>query len=188
MKTTRRFALGIFLGAICGAALASLCLKLPLVQQTLGTHSCDFQIAFGRFFAAHIFSILTSAGAIIGAAMGGSLAVSKRWCIILSVLFIGTVIGGAVVFYAEERVIKWSSGMWEQIYSTERASIYLQGLKAIDRGTTNQLYLVRFQEEGRMVLTNYVREMENLSVKENGDFSGTNSPSYKLIRKYLATH
>jgi len=39
-----------------------------------------------------------------------------------------------------------------------------------------------------MVLTNYVREMENLSVKENGDFSGTNSPSYKLIRKYLATH
>jgi len=34
MKTTKRFALGIFLGATCGAVIAGICLMLPTVHQT----------------------------------------------------------------------------------------------------------------------------------------------------------
>lgn len=188
MKTTTRFALGIFIGAICGAALAVSCLNLPPIRQNIGAYSYDFQIAFGRFFGEHIFPILTCLGTITGAIIGGSLAVSKRWCGVVLTFIAGIAIGGATLFFVEVKVVKWSSGMWEQGYSDERASTYLQCLKAIDRGTTNQLFLVHFQENGRMVLTNYVLEMEKLKAGEYGAFSGTNAPAYKMVRRYLATH
>jgi hypothetical protein len=187
-KLIKRLSLGILLGAICGAVLVSWCLKLPTIRQTVGTYVPDFAIAFGNFFGEHIFAILTSLGAVVGSAIGGSLAVSKRWCSVLLTFIAGIAIGGTTMFFVEVKVVKWVSGLWEQGYSDERAFTYLQCLKAIDRGITNQLYLVRFQNNGRMALTNYVREMENLKAGEYGAFSGTNAPAYGMARKYLATH
>jgi hypothetical protein len=188
MKTNKRFGVGVFLGAICGAALAALCLKLPPVRQAVGTYGYDFQIAFGRFFGEHIFPILISLGTIIGAATGGSLAVSKRWCGVLLTFIVGIAIGGATMFFVEVKVVKWVSGLWEQGYSDERAFTYLQCLQAIDRGMTNQIYLVRFQNNGRLILTNYVREMEKPKAGGYGLSSGTNAPAYDRVRRYLATH
>jgi hypothetical protein len=188
MKTNRRFALGIFLGAICGAVVASMILKLPDVRQTIGVYAFDFEITFGRSIGEHIFTALTILGALAGSAVGGSLAVSIRWFAVLWTLFAGIVIGGATMFFVEVKAVKYVSGTWEQGYADERASIDLRYLKAIDRGTTNQLYLVRFQNNERMVLTNYVREMEKMKVGEYGGSAGTNSPIYKMVRKYLAMH
>ena len=188
MKTNKRLVVGIFLGAVCGATLAVLCLKLPPIRQNVGAYAYDFQIAFGRFFGEHIFPILISVGTIIGAATGGSLSISKRWFALLWTFIAGITIGGATMFFVEVKCVKWVSGMWEQSYSDERVFTYLQCLKSIDRGTTNQLYLVRFQNNGRMVLTNYVREMEKLKAGEYGAFSGTNAPAYEIVRRYLATN
>lgn len=188
MKRTRRFALGIFIGAICGAVLATLCLKLPTVRQTVGDYAFDFEVAFGRPIGGHIFTTLIILGALAGSAVGGSLAVSIRWFAVLWTLLAGIVIGGAIMFFVEVKTVKYVSGIWEQSYADERAFTYLQCLKAIDRGATNQLYLVRFQNNGRMALTNYVREMEKLKAGEHGAFSGTNAPAYEMARKYLVTH
>jgi len=187
MKTNRRFALGIFLGAICGAVVATLILKLPDIRQTIGIYAGDFEIAFGRSIGEHIFNVLTALGALAGAAVGGSLAVSIRWFVVLWTLLAGIAIGGATMFFVEVKAVKYVSGVSEQGYSDATASTYLQCLKAIDRGTTNQLYLAHFQENGRMALTNYVREMEKMKAGEYGS-SGTNAPFYKMARKYLATH
>jgi hypothetical protein len=188
MKTPKRFALGIVLGAICGTALAAVILKLPAVRQIVGDYAFDFEIAFGRTVGEHIFTVLIILGALAGAAVGGSLAVSIRWFAALWTLLTGIAIGGAVMFFVEVKAVKYVSGIWEQGSSDNRAATYLLCLKAIDHGITNQLYLVRFQNNGRMALTNYVREMESLSAKENSDSSGTNSPFYKTAQKYLATH
>jgi len=188
MKTRTRFALGIFLGAICGAVLATFVLKLPAVRQIVGDYAFDFEIAFGRSIGGHLFTVLTILGALAGAAAGGSLAVSIRWFAVLGTLLTGIVIGGAIMFFVEVEVVKYVSGTWEQGYSDERAFSYLLCLKAIDRGATNQLYLVRFENNGRIALTNYVREMEKLKAGEYGAFSGTNAPAYESVRKYLTTH
>ena len=188
MKTITRFALGIFLGAICGAALAALCLQLPDVRQTIGVYTGDFEIAFGRSISEHIFIALTILGALAGATAGGSLAVSIRWFAVLLTLMVGIVMGGTVMFFVEVKAVKYVSEISEQGNSDDRAFTYLQCLKAIDRGITNQLYLVRFQNNGRMTLTNYLREMEKLNVGEHGAFSGTNAPAYEMVQKYLATH
>src|SRR5665213_891231 len=188
MKTRTRFALGIFLGAICGAALAALILKLPTVSQTVGVYAGDFEITFGRSIGGHLFTVLTILGALAGTAVGGSLAVSIQWFAVLGTLLAGIVIGGAVMFFVEVKAVKYVSGIWEQTYADERASTYLQCLKAIDRGATNQLYLVRFQNNGRMALTNYLREMEKLNAGEHVAFSGTNAPAYGMVQKYLAAH
>jgi|SRR5665213_2751691 len=188
MKTRTRFALGIFLGAICGAALATLVLKLPTVSQTVRVYAGDFEIAFGRSISGHLFTVLTILGALAGAAVGGSLAVSIRWFAVLGTLLAGIVIGGAIMFFVEVRVVKYVSGIWEQGYADNRAATSLQCLKVLDHGTTNRLYLVRFQNYNRIALTNYVREMEKLKPGEHGDSSGTNAPFYKAAQKYLATH
>jgi hypothetical protein len=188
VRNTKRFALGIFLGAMCGAVVASMLLKLPDVRQTIGVYAFDFEVTFGRPIGEHIFTALTILGALAGAAVGGSLAVSIRWFAVLWTLFAGIVIGGAIMFFVEVKAVKYVSGIWEQGYADQRAFNYLECLKAIDRGTTNQLYLVRFQNNGRMALTNYVREMEKLKAGEYGAFSGTNAPAYRMVQKYLTTH
>ena len=192
MKTSRRFALGIFLGAICGAALATLILKLPAVRQIVGDYAFDFEIAFGRSIGENIFSVLKIMGALAGAAVGGSLAVSIRWFAALGTLLVGIVIGGATMFFVEARVVKYVSGTWEQSNADERASTYLQALRALDRGATNQFYIVRFQTAGRSVLSNYLHEteerMQNFQNKEHTDFLFTNSATYHITQKYLATH
>ena len=188
MKTNRRLALGIFLGTMCGAVVASMLLKLPDVRQTIGVYAFDFEIAFGRSVGEHIFTVLTILGALAGAAIGGSLAVSIRWFAVLWTLTVGVVIGGATMFFVEVKTVKYVSGIWQQGNADERAFAYLQCLHAIDRGITNQVYLVRFQNNGRMVLTNYVREKEKSKAGEYGPSSGTNAAAYKLVQKYLTTH
>jgi hypothetical protein len=188
MKTNKRFALGIVIGAICGAVLAAVVLKLPAVRQTIGVYTSDIEIAFGRSLGERVFTVLTILGALAGAALGGSLAVSIRWFAVLWTLMSGIVIGGATMFFVEVKNVKYVSGIWQQSNADERAFTYLQCLHAIDRGITNQVYLVRFQNDGRMVLTNYVREMEKLKAGEYGLSSGTNAPAYDRVRRYLATH
>src|ERR1035437_3841262 len=155
VRNTQRFALGIFLGAMCGAVVASMLLKLPDVRQTIGVYAFDFEVTFGRPIGEHLFTALTFLGALAGAAVGGSLAVSIRWFAVLWTLFAGIVIGGAIMFFVEVKAVKYVSGIWQQGYADERAFSYLECLRAIDRGATNQLYLVRFQNNGRMALTNW---------------------------------
>ena len=163
-------------------------LKLPDVRQTIGAYTGDFEVTFGRSISEHIFTALTVLGALAGAAIGGSLAVSIRWFFVSWTLLAGITIGGATMFFVEVKVVKWVSGLWEQGYSDERAFTYLQCLQAIDRGMTNQIYLVRFQNNGRLILTNYVREMEKPKAGGYGLSSGTNAPAYDRVRRYLATH
>ena len=78
MKTRTRFALGIFFGAICGAVLAALVLKLPPVRQVVGDYAFDFEIALGRSIGGHLFIVLTILGALAGAAAGGTGGASDR--------------------------------------------------------------------------------------------------------------
>jgi len=78
MKTRTRFALGIFFGAICGAVLAALVLKLPPVRQVVGDYAFDFEIALGRSIGGHLFTVLTILGALAGAAAGGTGDASDR--------------------------------------------------------------------------------------------------------------
>jgi len=188
MRSVKRFVFGIFLGAIGGAVLAIVCLQLPTVRQTTGDYAFDFEIAFGRPIGEHIFTVLKILGAVTGAAVGGALAVSIRWFAVLWTLLTGIVIGGAVMFFVEVKAVKYVSEIFEQSYADQRAFNYLQCLRAIDRGATNQLYLVRFQNSGRMALTNYVRDMEKMEAGEHGGFSGTNAPAYGMAQRYLATH
>jgi len=188
MKPRTRFELGIFLGAICGAVVASMILKLEVVQLTVGVYVFDFEITFGRSIGEHLFTVLKILGALAGAAVGGSLAVSIRWFAVLGTLLVGIIIGGAIMFFVEVRVVKYVSGIWEQSYADQRVFDYLQCMKAIDRGATNQLYLVRFQNSGRMALAGYMRDMEKMEIREHGGFSGTNAPDYGMAQKYLATH
>ncbi len=188
MKISRRFPLGLFLGTIGGAVVAGICLNVPAVRQTIGVYASDFEVAFGRSIGEHFFTAVTIVSALAGAAVGGSLAVSKRGFAVSLALMVGIAVGGATLFFVEVKVVKYVSARWEQGYADERASTYIQCLKAIDRGTTNQLYLVRFQNNARMALTNYVREMEKMEAGEHGGFSGTNAVWYEMARKYLATH
>lgn len=188
MKTTARLTLGIILGAIGGAVVTSLLLQIESIRQTVGIYAFDFEIAFGRHVGEHIFTVLKILGALAGAAIGGSLAVSIRWFVALGTLLTGIVIGGIIMLFVEARSVKFVSGIWEQSHADERAYNYLMCLKAIDRGITNQLYLVQFQNNGRMALTGYVNEMEKLEVRNRIEFSGTNAMAYKPAKKYLATH
>ena len=188
VRSIKRFALGIFIGAVCGAVVATIILGLTAVRQTVGIYAADFEIAFGRSIGENIFTVLKILGALAGAAVGGSLAVSIRWFAVLLTLMAGIVIGGTTMFFVEVKTVKWVSGLWEQDCAMEKTATWLRCLRAIDQGTTNQLYLVRFQNSGRMVLTNYVHQVENLETDEYGDRFNTNSPFYKMAQKYLATH
>ncbi|MES1180275.1 MAG: hypothetical protein ABUL66_00265 [Verrucomicrobiota bacterium] len=188
MKTPVRFSLGIILGALCGGVIVALLLfKLPSAHERIGAFAMTFRIVFGRFFEKHAIFILTSVGAIIGAAIGVSLAVSKRCFGVVMTFICGIVIGGAVVFFIGGKVAEWSVGAAEQSAANREAFAYLQGLKAIDRGKTNQLYLAHFQENSRIFLTNYLREVEGWKAAIFFD-ANTNLPSYKTAKKYLATH
>ena len=188
MKATARLTLRIILGAVGGAVVADLILQIEAVRQAIGIYASDFEIALGRSVGEHLFAVLEILGALAGAAIGGSLAVSIRWFVALGTLLAGIIIGGTVMFFVEVRTVKYVSGIWEQNRSDNEAFAYLQCLKAIDRGTTNQLYLFRFQNSGRMVLSNYVSEMEKTGVREHIAFSGTNAVTYPMVKKYLATH
>jgi hypothetical protein len=192
MSVYKRLALGAFLGAICGAVLTALCLKLPPVNQYIGTYGCDFQIAFGRFFGEHISSIPISLGTIIGAAIFGSLGVSKRCCALMLLFIAGIAIGGASMFFVEVKVVRWASGVFEDNAASERASAYLEALRAMDRAATNQLYITKFQAVGRSVLAEYLHEteerMQNFENTESMDFLFTNSATYHITQRYLATH
>jgi hypothetical protein len=188
MKKSTFLLLGFVLGAAAGSVLTALCVfRLPVIRENFGSLEITFRIAFGRYFEQHLIFILISLGAAVGAAIGVSLAMSKQCFGIVMIFISGIAIGGTVMFFISEKVVKWESAAWEQNASAEKAFAYLQGLKAIDRGKTNQFYLIHFQENGRMVLTNYLREVENREVQVFGE-SNTNLPGYKAAKKYLAEH
>jgi hypothetical protein len=192
IKNTLRLVLGIIIGAICGAVVASLILKMPTVRETVGVYTTDFEIVFGRSVGKNLFTVLKILGALAGAAVGGSLAVSVRWFAALGTLLVGIVIGGAIMFFVEVRVVKWSSGIWEDIAASERAMAYLAALRSMDRATTNQFVLPKFQATGRTVLSNYLHEtesrMEYFGYPKHPDFLFTNSAAYNIVQKYLAAH
>jgi hypothetical protein len=192
IKNTLRLVLGIIIGAICGAVVTSMVLQIPAVRKTVGEYAFDFEIAFGHTVGGNLFTVLKILGALAGAAVGGSLAVSIRWFATLGTLFVGIVIGGAIMFFVEVRVVKWSSGIWEDIAASERAMAYLAALRSMDRATTNQFVLPKFQATGRTVLSNYLHEtesrMEYFGCPKHPDFLFTNSAAYHIVQKYLATH
>lgn len=188
MKTPVRLSFGIILGAVGGAVVAGLILQIEAVRQTIGIYTSDFEIAFGRSVGEHLFTVLKILGALAGAAIGGSLAVSIRWFVALGTLLAGISIGGTVMFFVEVRTVKYVSDTWEQGNADREAYHNLISLRAIEWGKTNQPYLMRFQHNERMALTNYVRQMESVGIRKGLDFSGTNSAAYKWAKKYLATH
>src|ERR1017187_5876031 len=136
-KTFQRLVLGIVLGAFLGAALAGLFLKLPLIQQNLAEIGFSFELVLGRFFAEHFYAVVTTSGAVVGMAVGGSLAVSKWWGIAVMGLCAGMAIGGAAIYAAEEKVVNWQSELCEDMAVSQRASAYLDALRAMDRAATN---------------------------------------------------
>jgi hypothetical protein len=192
MNTAKRLLLGISLGASLGAALAGLLLRTPLIQQNLADISLILEWVFGRFYAEHIYTVIAGAGAIIGTIIGGSLAISKRWGIIVLNLFVGIAIGGAAIHFIEAKVVNWASAAWEQTAASQQASAYLQALRAMDQAATNQMAITKFQTAGRDVLSNYLHETESREQiwkgREPGDFMFTNSGTYHIAQKYLATH
>jgi hypothetical protein len=205
MKTTRRLVLGILLGAICGAALTGgIIFALP---ENYNLHSYNtesfvyfIQFVFGRL-ATNLTAFLIGVGALIGVVTGLFVArVVPHPKICLGILFafmVGIAVGGAALYFPGKNVFKFSSALYENMASTERGFAYLSALRSLDRGATNQMYITMFQERGRMALTNYLREAEqqmqrvqNLKNKEqfDTDFFFTNSPTYRMVQKYLATH
>jgi ABC-type transport system involved in multi-copper enzyme maturation permease subunit len=192
MKMKWYLVLGILLGGFFGTVFALLLLKSSLVQNNLGNISYTFELAFGRFYAEHFDAVVYIAGTLVGVIIGGSMAISKLWGTVILSLFVGILIGGAVVNSTETKVFNQVSQVWEDNAASERVFAYLQALHAIDRGTTNQFYITEFQATGKTVLTNYLHEtderMQNLPNREHTDFQFTNSPTYHMVQKYLATH
>jgi hypothetical protein len=202
---TKRLVLGIFLGTFLGAALvAGIIFALPENCRLDSINAESFvlflQLVFGHL-ADHPASFLKIAGAVIGAVTGVFLAKAipnpKRWLALLAVLIAGIVIGVTAIYRPGKSMVEKMSAVWEDNAASERASAYLEALRAMDRGATNQLYITRFQTVGRTVLANYLHEtqerMQNLENKEHADFPNmdfffTNSATYHIAQKYLATH
>jgi MFS family permease len=192
MKTAKRLLLGIVLGAFLGTAFAGLLLRLSPIQQNLADISLILEWDFGRFYADHIYTVVTSAGAIIGTIIGGSLVVSKWWAIAVLSLFAGMAIGGAAVYFTETKVVNRVSDIWEDTADAQRAFGYLMALRAIDQAGTNQAAIIKFQATGRDVLAGYIQQTKSRAQNWKGrkpvDFIFTNSVTYHNVQKYLATH
>ncbi|HUA69008.1 MAG TPA: hypothetical protein VMA13_10730 [Candidatus Saccharimonadales bacterium] len=192
MKTAKRLLLGIVLGAFCGAALAGLLLRSPLIQQNIANIGLTFELDFGRFYAEHFYAVVASGGVIIGVIIGGSLAVSKRLGMVVLSLFMGMAIGGAAVHFTWAKVANWMSAVWEDHAESEYASAYWRALRAMDQAATNQTAITKFQANGRAALANYLHNAESRAQTWQGrepvDFLFTNSASYHIFQKYLATH
>lgn len=153
------------------------------------------QFIFGHP-AENTAAFLTCAGAIIGAVMGlfvARIVPHPKLCLALLLAFIaGVIIGGTAIYRPGKNIFELSAAVWEDNAASERASAYLESLRLVDRGMTNDIYMARFQNTGREVLTNYLREtenqMQNLKNTNYIDFVFTNSATYHMVQKYLAAH
>jgi hypothetical protein len=196
----RRLALGISVGAFLGAVtVTGIIHALPENFKLNTTAAYPFifilQLVFGHLaYAPEPF--LEFAGATIGA-VAGVFAVRivpnpKMWLAFLAVFIVGILIGGAAIYRPGKKLAETSQAEEEDIAAGERASAYLNALRAMDRGATNHLYLANFQTAGRSVLSNYLHEteerMQNLKGNEYPDGFFTNSAIYHITQKYLATH
>ncbi len=195
MKTARRLALGIFLGALCGAALvAGIIFILP---DSFNFHSVNLapfvnflQFAFGRW-ADHPAVFLSCSGAIVGAVTGLFVAKAipnrKMWLAVLLAFVSGVALTGWLMFSRAEKFGDRINTTWEHTYESDRAAMTLISLKAIDRGITNQLYLTNFQNRGRDILSNYVRQVESWPTN-SFELPAKDYPFYRRAKEYLAAH
>jgi hypothetical protein len=196
----RRLALGISVGAFLGAVtVAGIIYALPENYKLNTTTAYPFvfilELVFGHL-AHPPEPFLECAGATIGA-VAGIFAVRivpnpKMWLAFLAVFIVGILIGGAAIYRPGKQLAETLQAEDEDIAAGERASAYLNALRAVDRGATNQLYLANFQTVGRSVLSNYLHVteegMQNLKNREYPNSFFTNSAIYHIAQKYLATH
>lgn len=196
MKKSTRILLGLTAGAVTGALPALVYVfKFRPCRDNFNSFDAIMGIIFRSFHDHHYMLLIVGLGAITGAALGGSLGVAK-WCFAMTAIFIcGIILGTAVLFYPMEKMTEQGQAIWGQMVADERAVAYLQGLRAIERGKTNELYLMRFQDVSRMVLTNYLcdteKQMRYYNERKpygNVDFLFTNSPTYRIIQKYVKQH
>ncbi|HEY5297741.1 MAG TPA: hypothetical protein VIK59_07435 [Verrucomicrobiae bacterium] len=95
---------------------------------------------------------------------------------------LGLLLGGTIVYFVGMKLVNRASAIWEYNASQQKAQAFLDCLKVIDRGTTNNFS--KFQFKGRMVLSNYIQEIQK--IKNEDCFSMfTNSPTYEQAQKYL---
>lgn len=152
------------------------------------------QLVFGHL-ADNPARCLEAIGAIIGAVTGIFLARviphPKFWLAMLLAVVVGMVIGATAIYRPGKNIVEWMSAVCEQNVATERASAYLNALRAIDRGATNQMFITKFQDNGRSALAEYLHETESREQiwkgREPVDFIFTNSGTYHIVQKYLAT-
>ena len=195
MKTYQRLALGVLLGALLGAALATGIIHALPEDHKLNTVNAWPFVEFLQFVTCDIRlnseHFLIGSGAVMGAMTGILLArvipYQKQWLAAFLALLAGIFIGGIAIYFPSVKWLEQTSAMWEHQSEGARALATLYNLKAIDRATTNQLYLVNFQQRGRETLTNYIHEAER---REPNLITGsaTNDVAYQICKKYLATH
>jgi hypothetical protein len=196
----RRLAFGISVGGFLGAVtVAGIIYALPENFKLNTTTAYPFvfilELVFGHW-AYPPEPFLKFAGATIGAVAGifmvGIVPNPKMWLAFLAVFIVGILIGGAAIYRPGKKLAETLQAEGEDIAVGERASAYLNALRAMDRGATNHLYLANFQTGGRSVLSNYLHEteerMQNLKGKEYPDSFFTNAAIYHITQKYLATH
>ncbi len=200
MKKSVRVLLGLVIGAMIGVIpVLVYVFKFSPCRDSFNSFDEIMAITFRSFYDQHYMLLMVGLGALIGAAIGlcAARAVPRpKLCFALLVVFIaGIVIGSTAIYRPGKNIVELMSAVWEDNAASERASAYLAALHAIDRGTTNQLYITRFQIEGRTALAGYLHETEgreeralDLKYKANMDFLFTNSATYHIVQKYLATH
>ena len=195
MTEPRRLLLGILLGAAGGSGLvAGIIFALP-EEHGLHSPTAEPLVRFLRFVVNDLNlnseHFLIGSGAVIGAVTGILLARvipnEKKWLTTFLALVAGIMIGFVGMYFPSARWVDQISDLWAHTCEGERAWAILRSLEALDRATTNQIYLVNFQQNGREELTNYLREVESWHTN-SFEFSPTESATYKHAKKYLAAH
>jgi len=200
MKRIKRLLLGILLGGLLGAALtAGVIYALP-EDHGLNTTYVEPLVSFLQLVFGHLADnpahCLEAIGGVIGAVTGVFLAKAiphpKFWLAMLSALLVGMIIGATAIYRPGKNILEWGSAIWEENADMQYASAYLQALRALDQAATNKAAITKFQANGRGVLSNYLYETESREQiwkgREPVDFIFTNSGTYHIVQKYLATH
>jgi hypothetical protein len=76
-------------------------------------------------------------------------------------LLAGMVIGATAIYRPRKNAVEWMSAVWEENAASERASAYLNALRAMDQAATNQIFIAKFQATGKSVLADYLHETES---------------------------
>jgi hypothetical protein len=202
MAKVKRLLLGILLGAVVGAALTvGIIYALPesyrgnFDNYTAPSFFLYCQFVFGSLFN-HPIAFFVVVGGAVGAVAGifrSGVVPHPKICLgILLAFIIGFVVSAMVIYRPGKNILEWGSAIWGQNAASERAWAYFRGLQAMDQMTTNHASATKFQAEGRAALANYLHETESREQiwkgREPIDFMFTNSGTYHIAQKYLATH